>query len=166
MDNEKCGSAICGLLSMTYLYQIVILMKVLMASVLSLIFFSIAVLHIYWGFGGKEGTAATIPTKENSKPVINPGPIACFVVGIGLSSFGVLVLTKAGIILFALPVWLLNSGLWATAAIFLLRAIGEFKYVGFFKEIKTTRFGEMDTTYYSPLCLVVGILVVILELVN
>ncbi len=141
-------------------------MKILVASILSVIFVSLALFHIYWGFGGKSGSAATIPTKENNKPVINPGPIACFVVGIALLSFAVLVLIKAGIILFDLPDWLLNYGLGVIAAIFLLRAIGEFKYVGFFKKVKTTRFGEMDSKYYSPLCLVVGGLCAILELVN
>jgi hypothetical protein len=141
-------------------------MKILVASILSLIFFSLGVLHIYWGFGGKSGTAATIPTKENSKPVIKPGPIDCFVVGIGLLSFGIFVLIKAGIILLGLPGWLLNYGLWVVAAIFTLRAIGEFKYVGFFKKVKATSFAEMDTKYYSPLCLVVGGLCVILELAS
>ena len=141
-------------------------MKLLVAAILSLIFLLLAGLHIYWGFGGKSGTAATIPTKENNKPVITPGPIACFVVGISLLSFGILVLIKADIILFALAGWLLNYGLWVIAAIFLLRAIGDFKYVGFFKKVKATRFGEMDSKYYSPLCLVVGGLCVILEFVN
>ncbi len=141
-------------------------MKILVAIILSLIFLLLAGLHIYWGFGGKSGTAAAIPTTENNKPVIAPGPIACFAVGIALCGFAVLVLTKAGIILFALPGWILNYGLWVIAVIFLLRAIGEFKYIGFFKKVKATRFGEMDSKYYSPLCLVIGGLCVILEIMN
>ncbi len=141
-------------------------MKILIASILSLVFFSLAVIHVYWGFGGKSGSAASIPTKENDKPVIKPGAIDCFVVAIALLSFGIFTLVKAGVILFALPTWLLDYGLWVIAAIFLLRAIGEFKYVGFFKKIKTTQFGELDTKYYSPLCLVIGGLSIILELIN
>jgi len=43
-------------------------------------------------------------------------------------------------------------------SIFLLRAIGDFNYVGFFKKIKDTNFGKMDSKYYSPLCLVIAIM--------
>jgi hypothetical protein len=162
----KRGGVLCVLRGMTYLYKTIILMKILVASILSLIFFSLAVIHIYWGFGGKSGSAAAIPTKENNKPVISPGPVDCFVVGIALLSIGIFVLIKAGIILFGVPAWLLNCGLWVIAAVFFLRAIGEFKYIGFFKKIKTTRFAQMDSKFYSPLCLVVGILCVILEFTN
>jgi hypothetical protein len=141
-------------------------MKILITSLLSFIFLSLAVIHIYWGSGGKSGSAASIPTKENNKPVIKPGTIDCFIVAIALLSFGVFVLIKGGIILFGLPTWLLDYGLWAIAAIFFLRAIGEFKYVGFFKKIKTTQFGQLDTKYYSPLCLIIGVLSIFLELIN
>ena len=35
----------------------------------------------------------------------------------------------------------------------LMRAIGDFRYVGFFKRVRGSRFARMDTTLYSPLCL-------------
>jgi hypothetical protein len=47
-----------------------------------------------------------------------------------------------------------------------LRAIGDFNYVGFFKKIKHTKFGKNDTKYFSPLCLTIGVLTIILELIN
>jgi hypothetical protein len=141
-------------------------MKTFTGLLLSLIFISLSAIHIYWAFGGKSGAAASVPTKENNKPVIKPGAIDCFVVAIVLLSFGIFVLIKADIILLRLPNWLLNYGLWAITAIFLLRAIGEFRYVGFFKKIKTTPFGQLDTKYYSPLCLIIGVLSIILELIN
>ena len=149
-----------------YLHRLIAIMKILIASLLFLIFLFLAVIHIYWGFGGKSGAAASIPTKENNKPVIKPSAIDCFVVAIALLCFGVFVLVKADIIVFGLPTWLLNYGLWVVAAIFLLRAMGEFKYVGFFKKIKTTQFGQLDTKYYSPLCLVIGGLGIVLELIG
>ena len=56
---------------------------------------------------------------------------------------------------FSLPfphVWsTVGTSLIATA--FTLRAVGEFKYVGFFKRIRGTQFARMDTRFYSPLCL-------------
>jgi hypothetical protein len=40
----------------------------------------------------------------------------------------------------------------AMAGAFGLRAVGEFRLVGFFKRVKGTRFARMDTLVYSPLC--------------
>ena len=39
----------------------------------------------------------------------------------------------------------------------LARAIGEFKYVGFFKRVRGSRFARLDTLIYSPLCLSLAI---------
>lgn len=38
------------------------------------------------------------------------------------------------------------------ALMFAVRAVGDFRYVGFFKRIRGSRFARMDTLYYSPLC--------------
>ena len=44
----------------------------------------------------------------------------------------------------------------AIGIVFLIRAIGDFKYVGFSKKVKGSLFAENDGRYYSPLCLVVS----------
>jgi hypothetical protein len=36
------------------------------------------------------------------------------------------------------------------------RAVGEFKYVGFFKRVRGSRFATLDTWIYSPLCLLLA----------
>jgi hypothetical protein len=141
-------------------------MKLLIGFVLFIILLSLSGIHIYWGFGGKWGSVAAIPTKENNAPIIKPGFFDCLFVALGLLCFGLFILIKTGIIIFGLPGWLSDYGLWAISAIFLLRAIGEFNYVGFFKKVKSTRFGVMDTRYYSPLCLLLAILGIILGLIN
>jgi len=133
---------------------------------LSSIFLFLAVIHFYWGLGGKWGANASIPTKENGEKLMNPKPLDCFVIAIGLLSFGVLMLVKSQLISLLVPSVLLNYGIAVITGIFLLRAIGEFRYVGFFKKIKNTTFGQLDTKYYSPLCLIVGILGVIVELLS
>jgi hypothetical protein len=43
-------------------------------------------------------------------------------------------------------------GCWALVAVFGLRAIGDFRYLGFFKRVTGTRFARADTLVYSPLC--------------
>ncbi|WP_317130658.1 DUF3995 domain-containing protein [Psychroserpens sp. NJDZ02] len=50
--------------------------------------------------------------------------------------------------------------------IFLLIAIGEFKYIGFFKSIKKTDFGKLDTKLLSPLCLIIAIFGIVIQLVK
>ena len=46
----------------------------------------------------------------------------------------------------------------AMAAVFAIRAIGEFRYCGFFKKITNSEFAYWDTRIYSPLCLAMSAL--------
>lgn len=124
---------------------------------LAIIFLLLALLHFYWAAEGKWGLDAALPTNENGKRMLNPGPLACTVVGIGLSAFAGFYLVKAGLLSLALPDWLLYYSGWIIPSIFFLRAIGDRKTVGFFKTIKNTYFAKMDTRYFAPLCLLLAI---------
>lgn len=133
------------------------------------IFLSLSGIHLYWCFGGQWGNSAVIPTKDDSVKVTMPGFIPTFTVALGLLVFVVIVLMNVAE-LDTKPLFLFKIirkyGLWVIASVFILRAIGEFKYVGFFKKYKHTKFGQNDTKYYSPLCLTIGILALILEMNN
>lgn len=140
-------------------------MTSLIAIILFVIFLFISFLHCYWAFGGTWGSDAVLPTKDdNITKVLTPTVISTLIVAFGLLSFGILILVISGMIAFKLPEWLTNYGLWIIASIFALRAMGDFNYVGFFKKIKQTKFGKNDTKYFTPLCLIIAILTVILEL--
>lgn len=139
-------------------------MEILIANTLLLIFLFLSGIHFYWAFGGKWGASAAIPTKDDAQAVMNPGIVATLIVAVGLLAFGLLPLIISGIIYFPIPLWLHHSGLWIIAGIFILRAIGEFNYVGFFKKHKYTTFGKNDSNIYSPLCLLIGVLALVLEL--
>jgi glucan phosphoethanolaminetransferase (alkaline phosphatase superfamily) len=140
-------------------------MTILIAVILFLIFSFISAIHFYWAFGGKWGSEAVLPTKnDNQTRVLNPSPLPTLIVAFGLLGFGLLVLISIGLIRFNVPTWLSEHGLWIIASIFMLRAIGDFNYVGFFKQIKHTKFGKNDTKYFSPLCLVIAMLAIILEM--
>ena len=43
------------------------------------------------------------------------------------------------------------------ALVFALRAIGDFRYVGFFKSLGDDPFRTWDTWLFSPLCLAIGL---------
>jgi Protein of unknown function (DUF3995) len=130
--------------------------SIINAIILSLI----SALHFFWVFGGKWGADAAIPTNLEGKNMLNPtgkfpSIFATLLVAFGLLFMTFLHLGKVQTIL-PLPTWIYNYGLKIIATIFMIRAIGDFRYAGFFKKIKGTKFANFDTKYYSPLCLLLG----------
>ncbi len=137
-------------------------MLTLISIVLFLIFGFLSAIHFYWAFGGRWGIQAVFPTKDyNIKPQM-PGVPATLIVAFGLLTIGLFILQKASFFNLQIPTWLDKYGLWIVAGIFGIRAIGDFNYLGFFKKIKHTKFAINDTNYYSPLCLAIVILILML----
>ena len=136
----------------------------LLAILLSFIFISLSFLHFYWGISGKPVGEGMVPTNEKNARVMNPKPLDWFVVAIGLFSFALFLLIKSELVIIHLPKWLLNSGHWIIAIIFFIRALGDFTYIGFFKRIKHSKFAKLDTQYFSPLCLLIALLAIIIEI--
>ena len=133
---------------------------------LSSIFSFLAFIHYYWALGGKWGADVALPASENNIKAMNPGFIACFIVGSGLLGLGIICLENLGLIHLNLPTWITGTSFWIFACVFLVRAIGDFKYVGFTKRVRNTSFARLDTRFYSPLCLAIGILMIILKTSN
>lgn len=127
------------------------------------IFLIISALHFYWAIGsflGKKIKSSTAVVPEiNGKQAFTPSTFATFVVAFGLlffakiSSFGLV--QGFGFKYFST---IIPNGNLAISIIFLVRAIGDFRLVGFFKKINGTKFAVNDTKYYSPLCLLISIL--------
>lgn len=125
-----------------------------------------ALWHLYWAIGGTKGLGVAVPEKSASKgggPVFVPsafGTIAAGLLIAGLAAFYAFEarpLISSAVnrdTLFA-P-WEVAL-LVATGAGFILRAIGDFKYVGFFKRSTGTPFAIADSRYFSPLCLFLGV---------
>ncbi len=126
------------------------------AVVLSLL----AMIHVYWALGGPLGKSGTIPTRDGSQ-LFTPTRFTTFLVAFGLFVMSALNAAKIGWIAASEISKFVRAGLWLTAAIFLLRAVGDFRYVGFFKRHRESRFAKFDTLLYSPLCLLLACLVAI-----
>ncbi|MDO6602448.1 DUF3995 domain-containing protein [Arenibacter palladensis] len=137
-----------------------------LSILLGIILIGLGLIHFNWVIGGKFGFSESLPTKESGERVLNPKKIDSAIVGIGLTIFGIFYVLKSGLIEYSLPAWIMKYGSWIIPIIFLLRAIGEFRYVGFFKSIKKTEFGKLDTKLFSPLCLAIGILGIIIHIVK
>lgn len=127
---------------------------------LSAIVLIISIFHFYWAIGGKFWFANTLPGNK----VLNPTKFDAVIVAVGLLAMSAFILIRIGFINFMLPLWMMKSGLWIIAGIFILRAIGDFRYVGFFKSVKHSAFAKADSHYYSPLCLLMGVLGILIEL--
>jgi hypothetical protein len=137
---------------------------IIYAILLSVIFFLIGCLHFYWAVGGKWAIDNVVPTNYKGEKVLRTGVVASFVVGTGLIIFSLYYLVKIQYVEIPAPVLILNSLGWIIPSIFLFRAIGDFKYVGFTKKVKGTTFAKLDTTYFSKLCLLIALLGFIVQL--
>jgi len=131
------------------------------ALLLSIIFIFLAGLHFYWAFFGIKDPSLVLPTKENGQFLFRPGKLGTFLVGLFLSLFAFVYLNK---VLWVMESKGLDFASLFIGIVFILRAIGDFKYLGFFKKSTATRFAKMDSKYYSPLALLVSILIFVLEL--
>jgi hypothetical protein len=116
-------------------------------------------IHLYWAAGGKWAAALAVPElpQKTGVKAFSPGPIATLIVAAGLATMAGLHLHKLGWLPVPLPNWLDQYGLMIVGGLFLLRVIGDFRYVGFFKRVTDTAFAKMDTALYIPLCLVISI---------
>ena len=73
-----------------------------------------------------------------------------------LAGIAVAVALRAGLFGAAIDHWALRWMLYALAAMMFARAVGDFRFVGFFKSVRGTPFARADKLVYSPLCLAFG----------
>jgi len=120
-------------------------------------FLALSLLHLYWAFGGRLGFHAAVPTVD-AEPLFVPGTASCIAVGVGLMAAAAVTAIRANLVSIDLPPSLPRFAVWALAAVFAARAVGDFRYVGFFKRIKGTTFARRDSLFYSPLCALIAML--------
>ena len=128
----------------------------IIAWALIAVFAGLSLIHVYWLFGGRVGRLVAIP-EIDGKPVFQPSAVAMLVVAIGLALCAVVIAGTAGMLTLPLSHTVLAWLARALAVVLLLRAIGDFRLVGFFKRSHNSRFARLDTAVYSPLCLVLAI---------
>jgi len=127
-------------------------MKIILVIINTIIFLFLSGLHVYWAFGGRWAYQGVFPSKLDNSPLgKQPSKFATLIVAVGLGGFAFITLGATHIF----DAWISNRffiiGLWVIAIIFLLRTIGEFKYVGLTKTVKGTLFARRDQQIYTPL---------------
>lgn len=138
------------------------------AGVLTLI----GLLHLYWAAGGRVAFLAVLPEvddidgasgRRSRRKAFEPGPGATLAVALALLAMASVVAMRAGWLPALLPRGWVDGLLLAIAAMMLLRAIGDFRLVGFTKRLRDSAFARMDTWLYSPLCVALGIALAVLS---
>ena len=123
----------------------------LVAWCVTLVFIALGLWHFRMAFWPGPGGGA-VPSVEG-KPLFVPSTRATVAVGVVLLLFAGLVAATGRLLEVGASPRLLSWLSLALALGLLARAIGEFRYVGFFKRVRDSRFAHLDTWVYSPLCL-------------
>ena len=127
-----------------------------LALLVCAVFIVLAAWHFFMAFGSASNESVAVPSVGGS-PLFVPSKAATIAVGMVLILFAVLVAATSGMLSLGLAPGILKWCSYALALGLFARAIGEFKYVGFFKKVRGSPFARMDTILYSPLCLLLAI---------
>jgi hypothetical protein len=127
----------------------------LAAKVTCFAFVAIAVWHIYMATVRDTGPSWAVPSREG-RALFRPSRAATFLVAVLLLFFAALVASCAGLWRVGVPHRVLVLLSCALALGLVGRAVGDFKYVGFFKRIHGSAFARLDSLIFSPLCLLLA----------
>lgn len=128
------------------------------ALILSLVFLALCGLHISWVLAERPRMRGFVPTVDDA-PVFEPTPATTLVVAALLAGAAVVSLWRGGWPSVG-PWWVPGYGIWIIAAVFAARAVGDFRYAGFFKRVRDTDFARNDSLVFTPLCVVISALAV------
>src|ERR1051325_2280880 len=115
-----------------------------LAIVTTLVLASLALLHVFWAAAGRWAMASVIPS-ESGRPTFTPSPAVMLAVAAALAAAAALTLGATGALRAIAPPWFVRIGLGTLAGVFLLRAVGDFRLLGFTKRVRGTAFARMDT---------------------
>jgi hypothetical protein len=127
-----------------------------LAVVVAAVMGGLASLHVYWAFGGTFGTAALIPTRDGT-PLLRPTSAVTLALAAGLAGAAYVALAAVELVPWGLPHGAVAFACAVLAVLFGGRAIGEWRYVGFFKRVRGNTFAWWDTRDFSPLCAALSI---------
>ena len=134
---------------------VVIRLKVFIGILLAVVFSIVGTFHVIWVFRGLPAVPV-VPVIPDG-PILRPSQLATLAVAAALAGAVLVVLARADLILRSAPRAITTLACAALGVVFVLRAMGDFRLMGFFKRIRDTDFAVWDTWLYSPLCLAIGL---------
>jgi len=128
-----------------------------LASALALTLAALAGLHVYWAAGGRSGGAAAVPSRPAGTALFIPSAAGTLAVAGALALAAWVVAVSGGLARPIGPRSLYTVGVWGLGAVLVARAVGDFRYVGAFKQVRGTPFAALDDRLYTPLCAALGL---------
>lgn len=116
---------------------------------LAVIFLILAGFHFYWALGGKQFLKAVVPKNNYEDSITMPKWYYTIFVGVVLMLLGGYYLClphQLYILKYTIPI------------LFMIRVVGDFKYVGLFKTVKSTLFAKRDQQVFIPICFLIALL--------
>jgi len=118
---------------------------------------AMAGMYFFWFVGGKTGLMyANLKVVKTKGKKHKPNRVLIFLIALMLVGMALICLAQTGSFNDYLGIETVKWGNRFTMIVFLARAIGNFKYVGFTKTFRSSEFANMDTFLISPICLIVA----------
>ena len=125
---------------------------------LGAVFALLSAFHIIGAFGVWDlPILPVMPDRPPDMPPPQASSSAYLTVAAALALAALVVLARADLLLTSVWPKLSTVACFSLGVIFILRAIGEFQMLGFFKSIRGTDFAFWDTWLYTPLSLTLGL---------
>ena len=140
-------------------------MRTVIAFALVVVLAALALVHVYWGLGGRTAAAAAVP-EVAGRPAFKPSRAGTLLVAAALLAAAVLIATTGRLVPDLLAPRIGRFLTFVLGSAFVARSIGDFRLVGFFKRASASRFARLDTLVYAPLCLLLGLAVVFVAYVD
>jgi hypothetical protein len=126
----------------------------------------LALLHAYWGLGGRwpghDDASLVERVVGRTKNMRAPSPGACFTVAAALLAAAALVGLHVGMWPAGTSAWwVVTAGFWSAALVFLVRGLAGF-IPTIFRYAEGTSFSRLNRIVYSPLCLAIAALFIII----
>lgn len=115
-----------------------------------------AAMHVLWAAGGgARSMRLVIPTDPDGTTRFRPGPLATLGVAGALTTFAIGLAGLSGLVEAPTTAvrWLVGAG----TAILALRAIGDGRYTGFTKRVRSTAFARRDDLAFTPAVVLLAI---------
>ena len=132
--------------------SITVLIPAALAAVLAVL----SAIHVFWAAGGRLGTGGAVP-EVSGRPAFTPSPALTLLVAAALALAALVALSRGQLLWPSLSGSFVHWAAVGLGAVFLLRAVGEFRLVGFFKRVRGTSFARWDDWLFSPLCLLIAL---------
>lgn len=126
------------------------------ALLAALVLAALVAVHLWWAATGKV-PAAVIPTQVDGTPLFTPRRAESAGVAAVLALAAWILLQRGGVGAEALPRWGRIAGSVVFAILFGARAVGDGRFVGFSRRVRSSLFARWDAKLYTPIVLTLAL---------